>query len=149
MFVQKRIEDAAVAIISGSLVSGSIANWNIYQGMSNNIAQFPCVKVLCHSMTPLEPKELNLGVAVAQLQILTCAIKENATNAVSTTPDEFEAVSDLVINPFLSDDITTTMSANTNNMVFHQVSENGLDVETLKDGWIATQNFEVVCGRTA
>ena len=149
MFVQSKIEDAAVAIISGSLVSGSITNWNIYQGLSNNLVKFPCVKVMCHATTPLTPKESNSGVAIAKLELLACAVKRNATNSDSITPEEFETVSDLVINPFLMDDIATTMQLNTNNMKFHKVSENGLNVETFQDGWIATQQFEIVCGRTA
>ncbi len=152
MLVQSKLEDAAVAIISSSFASHSITNWSIFQGMSNNITSWPCVKVVCSHAQPLEPKELNLGISIAQLMILVCAVKEDPTETyTTTTKGEFDSVADLVINPFLSDTIMATVGNNTTNLVVKSFCESdaGLDVETSNDLWVATQNFEVVCGRTA
>ena len=148
MFIQKRIEDCAVAIISSSLASGSVA-WNVYQGLDSNIAAFPCVKVVCNTYTPFF-KELNVGVGTSQLEIMTCALRVNAEDTESTTtPQDFETVSDLVFNPFLADTIANTMSISGSNISVKNVSESGLDVANLDDGWIATQKFEIICSRTA
>lgn len=146
MFIQSYLENAAATIVSNSLASASITNWQINTGLGTNSINFPCVKIICHTFDPLY-KELNLGIGKAHLELITCGIKAIGTNGEGTAATEFEAVSDLVFNPFFNNSIAASMT--TASLQVLLVSDEGLDVNTLNDGWMASQKFEVVCGRTS
>jgi hypothetical protein len=145
MFIQNQIEDIAVNIISASLATNNVTNWQVGSGLNDTLVAFPCVKVICHDWQPMY-KELNIGTGKAVLELMTCAVKVVGTNqGEGTSPTEFETVSDYVFNPFFANNIANTMS--TNSLKINLVSDDGLEVTTLADGWTANQKFEVVCSR--
>lgn len=148
MFVQGKIEDAAAAVITASLASNSVTTWQINKGLDTKVNTFPCVKVICHSWEPMY-KELNIGIGKAHLELITCGVKAIGDAGQGTAASEFESVSDYVFNPFLANNITATLGSHTTNLQVLLVSDEGLEVTTLSDGWIATQKLEVVCARTS
>jgi len=148
MLVQNKIEDAAANVISSSLANNNITTWQIYKGMGNSTITFPCIKVICHDAESMY-KELNIGTYKAHLEVLTCGIKAVGDAGQGTTASQFETISDLAFNPFLSNAIAPTLASYTSNLQVFLVSDEGLEVTTLTDGWIATQKFEVVCARTS
>ena len=144
MFIQKIIEDSAVKIISSSLVSGSVTGWEIHKGVENNSINFPCVKVICSTFSLLYP-ELGLGVGKAELSLISCGIKPNQ-QGIGITAATFQSVSDIIFNPFLANNVATSMSIS-GSLSVSQVIDGGLEVTSLDDGWIATQKLQVVAGR--
>lgn len=152
MLVQNKIVDAAKTIISSSLSANSITDWTIYGMMDTNSQtgiKFPCVRVACYDEEPLH-KDVKSGYHKAELHLITTAIRITGSNpGEGTSASEFETVSDLVFNPFLANNIESTLSASTTNLIINQVIENGLETTPLLDGWIATQKLLVTCARTA
>lgn len=141
MFLQDKIEAAAIAVISGSLATAGL-NWAIHNGLSNDFISYPLVKVICKTFAPLYPY-LQIGDGKAVLIVMTAGIKDQMS------PEDFERGSDAVIEPFLADGIANTLMSNTTNLKIHGVYDLGLDVQTLNDGWTALQTLEVVCCRTS
>lgn len=148
MFIQGKIEDAAAAVISASFAAHNVTNWQINKGLDTHVNTFPSVKVICHNFEPAY-KELNIGTGRAHLEIVTCGIKAIGDAGQGTAATEFETVSDLAFNPFLANNIATTLAGYATNLQFLLVSDEGLDVSTLTDGWIASQKYEIVCARTS
>lgn len=142
MFIQNKITDAAIAIVSASLATANITTWAVHGNFNNTIINPPLVKVICDKSEPLY-KELNIGISKVQLEIVTFAVKAD------TTPTDFENVSDAVMKPFYANNIAATLQANTTNVTIKGVYEVGLEVMTLEDGWMATLQLEIVCGRTS
>ena len=151
MFVNYKIIDAAKGLISSSLALNNKTNWSIYGQFDitdKTGINMPCIKVLCFNEEP-QYKESNLGLHKAELQILTFAYSLLGTNTgEGTTANEFETVSDMVINPFLNNSASVTLQNYTNNLQILNINENGLESTPLNDGWFANQKFEVVCSRT-
>lgn len=142
MQVTKLIEDAAANIISGSLASNGINGWEIHKGLQANKISFPCIKIICGKWIPDYP-ENNIGVGRTTLDLITCAIKLNTSSSL------LENISDICFDPFLQDNIAGVLASNTTNLMVSKVIDRGYTPATLDDGWVITQQFEIVCGRTA
>lgn len=145
MFVQELIENQAASIISSSLSSNGVSGWQISTGISNTIITFPSIRVVAGNYEPKYPEE-NAGFGDCALEIWTMAIKPN-NQGIGITPQAFNSVSDYVFNPFLANNIVSTMSYNNLQVLF--VKENGLEVASMDDGWIATQKLLITCQRTS
>jgi hypothetical protein len=150
MLIQSKIIDAAKVIVSGSLVSGSITNWHIYgqfDQLDQSGIEYPCVKILCMEEMPLHPFQKN-GLRQSELTLQTYAVRVVGDDNQGTTANEFETVSDLVFNPFLTDNIETTLNDLSGSQLhFNQVSENGSETTPLTDGYYASQKLTVGCSR--
>lgn len=143
MFIQNKIADAAKLMISQSLASHGVTTWAMASSFSTgsiNGNDAPYVFVTCDKWEELYP-ELNTGIGKAILSIYTFAIK------VDTTTTEFETVSDYVFNLFLDNNAITSMSLNAPTLIIKGIFDESMDVTTLNDGWMATQELEIVCGR--
>jgi hypothetical protein len=150
MLVQHLIENVAALIVTGSLLANNVTgsngtgSWQVHKGIENNQMMFPCVKVICGDFVEDYPY-LKIGTGKAELELLTCALKPTR-QGLNTSATEFETVSDYVFNPFLADNIASSMSLN--NLKVLCVTDSGLNVVNMDDGWIATQKLTVVCQRT-
>lgn len=144
MLVHQLLENAAATVISSSLASNTVTGWQINKGLGTNVNTFPSVKVICRSYTPMY-KEVNAGIGKAELEIITCAVKAVGDDNQGTTATEFETVSDYIFNPFLANNIAATLS--TASLKVHLVTDEGLEVLTQSDGWLANQKLEVVLSR--
>jgi hypothetical protein len=142
MFLQNKIEEAAIAVITSSLSASGLNNWSIHSGLSNNDVTYPFVKVICNDFIPMYP-ELNIGFGKATLTIATCGIKADMT------PAQFVSGSDIILTPFLANNIANTLTTKTTNVNIFGVYDAGLKVETFEDVWITAQHLEVVCARTS
>jgi len=143
MFVHNRLEDAVESVISSSFAANNVTNWEIHKGSDILLEKYPCVKIYSTGFDPIV-KGVNTGIGRTSLMIMTCAVK------LKTGKDEFEQASDLAFNPFLQDNIADTLPTFTTNLIIEAVNEESLEVERdLSNGWVATQKFEVVCGRSA
>jgi hypothetical protein len=140
MLIQDKLTNAAKSVISSSLATNAITDWNVYGNFDTDVIAPPLVKVICNKFEAIYP-EVNCGVGRANLEVITVAMK------AETDATEFETVSDIVFNPFFANNIGTILEANTTNIKVYGVYDKGLDVETLEDGWMATQLLEVVCSR--
>jgi hypothetical protein len=144
MFIQNRIQNAAISMVSSSLVSNGITNWSIYDsfatGSLSGVDNAPMVQVICDKWVEDNPNA-HLGVGKCTLRLATFAEKK------ITTATEFETVSDIVFNPFLSASAASSITAIDPSLIVAAICDMGLDVQTAKDGWMATQDIELVCGR--
>jgi len=153
MLVQNKIIDAAKKVILSSLASNwTGSTWHIYGQFDQADTQgvkYPNIVIRCFDETPMYPYN-KLGICKAQLELTTRAIRVTDLYGEGTTATDFETVSDLVFNPFLTvDDIETTMSFNSVDIKYHSMVEDGLEVTPIADGWMASQKFEVICSRTS
>lgn len=142
MFIQNKIEEAAAKIVSSSLATANVTTWEVRGNFDAEIINPPLVKVVCDKSEPLYP-QLNIGISKVQLSIVTFAVK------AETAAQDFESVSNTVMNPFFANNIAATLQANTTNVTVKCVYETGFEVVTLEDGWMATLQLEVVAGRTS
>src|SRR5579864_2296860 len=98
MFIQNRIQDAAVSMISSSLAANNITNWYVFDAFStasfDGSTNTPNIQVVTDKWVPMYP-ENNLGIGKCVLHIGTFAEKN------LTTATEFETVNDVVFNQFL------------------------------------------------
>ena len=142
MFIQNKIEESAAKIVSSSLAAANVTTWEVRGNFDAEIINPPLVKVVCDKSEPLYP-QLNIGISKVQLSIVTFAVK------AETAAQDFESVSNTVMNPFFANNIAATLQANTTNVTVKCVYETGFEVVTLEDGWMATLQLEVVAGRTS
>lgn len=146
MLVHHLVENVCATAVSASLASHNVTGWQINKGFGTATNTFPCVKIVCRSFEPMY-KELNLGTGKAHLEIETCAIKAVGDAGQGTAATTFETVSDYVFNPFVANNAAATLT--TGSLQVLSISDDGLDVVTASDGWIATQKLEIVCARTS
>lgn len=152
MLVQPNLINAAKAVISSSLAANGVSNWIVY-GMYDTTPQqgiqFPCVRVQCFDEVAMYAFN-KIGWHQATLELITTAIRITGSNAgEGTSATEFETVSDLVFNPFLTQGAESTLANTGFNLQIQNVEEAGLETTPLTDGWIATQKLNVICARTA
>lgn len=141
MFLQDKIEQAAMAVVSMSLSSSNVTGWQIVNGMNNTFVEPPMVKIVCDKFEPMY-KELSIGYGRTNLYVTTFGVKADML------PSVFETVSDIVLDPFLSGSIVATMNSNIVSASILAVHDNGLNVTTLEDGWAAEQSLEIIAART-
>ena len=140
MFVQASIETAAAQVISSSFSELGITGVTIQTGHDTGSVSYPLVQVICNNFVPDYPT-LNIGYGKAELIIAVAAIKTQTVASV------FESTADAVIEPFFSNNIVSTFNGYSTNINTLALYDKGLDVQTLKDGWMAKQVFELVVAR--
>lgn len=141
MFVQADVETAAALIISSSLVNLGLTA-SIQTGHDVGTVTYPLVQVICNNFTPDFPT-LNIGYGKAELVIAVAAIK------TQTSASLFETIADAAIEPFFDNNIVGTFNSVSTNINTLALYDKGLDVQTLKDGWMAKQVLELVVARTS
>ena len=142
MFVQSDIENAAAQVISSSFANLGITGVLIQTGHDTGTLSYPLVQVICNNFTPDYPT-LNIGYGKAELIIAVAGIK------TQTTASLFETIADAAIEPFFENNIVGTFNGYSTGITTQALYDKGLDVQTLKDGWMAKQVLELVVARTS
>lgn len=145
MLMNHLIESAVVSLVSASFATNNVSSsWGIVSGYSTGSIDDTTdnvVQVVSGQQEPLIPF-VNTGVYKVNVSIMTTAKK------TFVTPTEFETVSDYTFNPFLRDDVVQTLSTYAPALKIHAVTDAGLSVETVNDGWLASQDLTLVIART-
>lgn len=131
------LEQKAVEVISQSLASGSISNWNIYDSGGIDNVIYPLFAAVMNNDGEVLYKENVKGLYKVNLAIVSQCDKTTLSHS------EFNRISDIVFNKIIINGLPSD-----NNLKIHDMCEaNPAMVESMNDGWTATKTFNVICER--
>jgi len=146
MFNNRPLEKAIASVISASYASNGVTGWDIVTSFSTGSiggsGNNPVVEIVCGNAEPMMPYN-RLGYSKIPVTVATVAVK------TITTATEFETVSDFTFDPFLADNGLTNLSSYAPTLIIKSVVDNGLNVTSVNDVWMATQDLEIIVGRAS
>jgi hypothetical protein len=146
MSLNRKLETAVESMISASYATNNVTNWtlvNSYSTGSLNGNENPSTtEIFITKSEPMMPY-VHLGYDRVTVTIATVAVKS------LVTASEFETVSDYTFNPFLTDDALTTLSSYAPTLIIKSVVGSGLEITSVNDVWMATQDLEVIAGHSS
>lgn len=141
--IKYKLEEAAANLASSSLANIS-SSWNVYRDLDDTFIsgsrQAPAIRIEVEKWAPYDDK-LSIGVGACILNVIAVAEKH------VTPVAEFEEVASAVFEGFFTGSINHELMTRTSGLFVYNVQEAGEDVSTISDGFIATQQFLVTCGR--